>query len=57
MKVVIVTFDNLVQPHSNGIAGMTQKVRAVCSVDDLPRLREIGLRARQAAERFRKLFP
>jgi len=53
----IITFDNLVQPHSNGIVGMTQNIQAVCHVNDLPRLKETELRAQKAAERFRELFP
>jgi hypothetical protein len=51
---VIITFDNLVEQHSNGVLGMTQNVRAVCHVDDLPRLRETGLRAQRAADIFRR---
>lgn len=52
----IIVFDNLMQQHSSGILGLTQKVRAVCSVDEYSRLEKVALRARLAADIFRKRF-
>ena len=55
-KGKIVVFDNLVEPHSSGIIGLTQKVKIVCSLENLPQLRETSLRAQKAAEKFKKMF-
>lgn len=50
----IIVFDNIVQPHSNGIAGDTQKVKVRCSEEEMSRLKDISLRAKQAGDVFRK---
>ena len=52
----IVVFKNLLEPHSSGIIGLMQNVKAICRVDELPRLRETSLRARRAAKEFKKMF-
>ena len=52
----IVVFDNLVEPHSSGIIGLMQNVKAICRVDELPQLRETSLRAQKNAEEFKKMF-
>lgn len=57
MKKVIVEFDNLWQPHSSGIIGMTQPVKALVAMENLSKLEEIGERARKAAGEFGKMFP
>ena len=70
MKEEIVTFDNLRQPHINGVAGMTQRVRALrpqMSFSPKPgdtsgtlwrpkSIEEVGLRARQAGERLLQMM-
>ena len=52
----IIVFDNLVEPHCSGIIGLTQNIRAICRLEDLPQLRETSLRAQKAAEKFKKMF-
>ena len=55
MKKIIV-FDNLVQQHSNGIMGDTQKVKARCSEEEISRLKDVSFHAKRAGEVFRKRF-
>ena len=50
----IIVLDNLVQPHSSGIIGLTQKVKALCPPDFQPE--EITLRAKRQADEFKKMF-
>lgn len=56
MNEKIIVFENLVQPHSSGIVGQTQNVKAKVSDQDMKRLSKTSECAKESARRFRNMF-